>query len=299
MRHLHRSGRPSNNGSGIIDFKKQLLECFDTEDASRARNLIDGLPPETLSTDFRIHPATRTFIDGNKGHCYKRSHMRIADLLTPSAVRRFRDAVLGGDTRAVGKELADAPGIVNAEFTAGRGIARAIHHWDCLDVAKVLIDANADVDVLTSLGESPIAIQARFGSVHGLCFLLEIGADPNLGVAPHIPSERLDTVIELLLRFKWDIQGQNQLLHDAHHGHGKRVQTWLRYGVDPMSRNADRQTALHLLAAKGVGRTAIRALVESGADVNAVDGEGRTPLAVARRAARRVAAEELLKLGAG
>ena len=127
--------------------------------------------------------------------------------------------------------------------------------------------------------------------------LLDHGADPNRGKGGHMPSRSMEEMIELLLANGWDID-KGQLLHDANHGHGARVKVWLQHGADPNARRADGQTALHLVAARGVGRETIRALVEAGAEINARDDRGRTPLDLARAASRQTAADELRVLGA-
>jgi ankyrin repeat protein len=72
----------------------------------------------------------------------------------------------------------------------------------------------------------------------------------------------------------------------------------LRYGANPNIKDTAGRTALHLIAARGVGKVAIRALVEAGADLNVRDREGMTPLAFARPAERQSAMKELIALGA-
>lgn len=141
-------------------------------------------------------------------------------------------------------------------------------------------------------------MQVRFGSVEAVRFLLKRGADPNACTQMHMPSENMLILLQLLIDHGWDTQRGNQLLHDANHGHGKRVCIWLDHGVDPNLRNQAGQTALHMLAAKGTGREAIRALADAGAELNLRDNNGQTPLDLALSAKRETAAQELLALGA-
>ena len=162
-------------------------------------------------------------------------------------------------------------------------------------MAEVLLQVGAGVDCLNSLDESPLTMQLRFGLVDGARFLLERGANPNHGLSAHLPSDTMASRIELLLEHGWDIN-RGQLLHDANHGHGCRVQTWLKYGADPKIADANGQTALHFLAARGTCRDAIHTLVEGGANIGATNADGDTPLDLALKAGKQVAAEMLRNL---
>ena len=148
-------------------------------------------------------------------------------------MRSFRDAV-----------LADA-GLASAEFTAGRGIAQAMHHWRSTAIGALLLEAGAEIDVLTTRHETPLAMQVRFGTVEGTRFLLERGASPNLGTIKVMPSSSMGVLVELLQEHGWDINegaGRRTLLHhDANHGHGEKVRLLLDHGADPNARDAERR----------------------------------------------------------
>ena len=120
--------------------------------------------------------------------------------------------------------LVGQPRWVHAESTAGRGIGRAIHHWSSFEIARILLDSGANIDALNSRGESSLTVQLRFGTVEGAKFLLDHGANPNIGDGRHLPTNEMVTLSELLLKHGWDIN-RGQLLHDANHGFGSRVQT--------------------------------------------------------------------------
>ena len=266
-------------------------------DVEGARAVLARSPQLARRHGYSAHPQLAEFVTQNNGHCYKQAHLQIADLLIPENFRSFRDAVLRDEFEGVQLLLHSDGDLIHAQFTAGRGIAQAMHHWQSVQVGRVLLNAGADIEALTTLGESPLSMQLRFGTVEGVRFLLEQGANPNNGARGHMPTDSMVERISLMLDHGWDIN-RGQMLHDANHGHGSRVQVWLRFGADPNLRNDNGQTALHLLAATGRCREAIRALVSAGGDIDARDNDGRTPLDWARDASRQTASNELVSLGA-
>ena len=282
-----------------------FLAAFRAGDVAAAQDILAVEPAVAAHTDYQAHPLLRACVVDNDGHCYKPAHLAIAELLVPEAVRTFRDAVVADQLDDVRDRLRSDRALVSAEFTTGRGIAQAIHHWRSVAVAGLLLDVGADIDAQTSVhsnGETPLAMKLRFGSEADVRFLLERGADPNRGPIKFMPSASMPALVALLLEHGWNINegdGQRTLLHhDANHGHGKKVRVLLDFGADPNVRDAAGRAPLHLVAARGTGREAIRALVGAGADVEACDAAGRTPLALARQASRRVAEKELAALGA-
>ena len=216
-------------------------------------------------------------------------------MLTSELVCAFRDSVIADQVDEITQWLCQDPGLTKAEFAAGRGIGNAMHHWKSIEMAEGLLQVGAEIDTLNSLNETPLTVQLRFGSIEASRFLLEKGANPNLGASAHLPSDSMQARIELLLANGWDID-RGHLLHDANHGHGTRIQSWLRNGADPTVADANGQTPLHLLAARGKGREAIRALAEAGADLEAKDLSGKTPLDLALTANEQAAAETLKSL---
>lgn len=278
---------------------------FERGDLDSARAWIDQHPAMAGYEGYRAHPLLREFVRDNGGHCYKSAHRTIADMLIPDRVRAFRDAVMADRVEEVRAQLDGDPDLVHAEFTAGRGIAQAIHQWRSIPAGRLLLDSGADVNALTTVGcagETPLMMQLRFGTLDGARFLLERGADPNLGGLKHIPGESMKEGLDLLIRHGWNINeragGRTLLHHDANHGHGRRVCLLLELGAEPDIEDAEGRTALHLISARGIGAEAIRALAAAGANLDARDHEGSTPLDLAVSAKRESAARVLLKLGA-
>lgn len=286
--------------------QQSFLAAFRDGDVDGARTILAHEPGILAHEGYRAHPLLRACVDQNDGHCYRKAHLEIAELLIPHAVREFRNAVLEDRMADVRDQLQADPPLVSAEFTAGRGIAQAIHHWISTAVAELLLDGGADIDVQTTVhfdGDTPLTWKLRGGDIAGIRFLLERGADPNRGPIKFMPSPAMADAIPLLLSHGWNIDegaGERTLLHhDANHGHGAKVRALLDHGADPNVLDTAGRTPLHLLAARGTGRDAIRALVRAGADLHRRDDAGLSALDHARRAGRRTAERELTELGGG
>ena len=284
---------------------ESFLAMFERGDVEAASAYMESHPLLADYDGIMAHPLLREFVRRNCGHCYKSSHRAIADLLIPARIRAFRNDVMADRTDSVQSRLKTDPELVHAEFTGGRGIARAIHHWRSIPIGKLLLDGGADVNALTTVGcagETPLMMQLRFGTVEGVRYLLANSAEPNRGGLKHATSASMAVGLKLLLRHGWDINervgGRTLLHHDANHGHGRRVRLLLDLGADPKIQDDEGRTALHLVCARGVGTETIRALVEAGALVDARDGQDRTPSDLAASAGSQAALRALQELGA-
>ena len=269
-----------------------FFALFDAGDVDGAAAFLAAHGPSRDAEGHAAHPLLRACVERLGGRCHRAAHRRVAELLLPVVVRDLRDALLADDIASVRSLLSRDRRLIHADLVAGRGLSQPLHHWRAPPLGKLLIDTGANIDALTTHGDSAVALQLRFGTLEGARLLLEQGADPNRGVCPHMPSASLSKAIELLLAHGFDID-RGHLLHDANHGHGSRIRIWLGQSADPNARTEEGSTALYLLAARGKGVDAIRALVAAGADLQARDALGRTPLEVARRARRDSAASAL------
>lgn len=161
----------------------------------------------------------------------------------------------------------------------------ALHHAFLKgpDVYRVLLDAGADPTAVDNWGASPLHLVAGGGKQGVIPMLVEAGADINLlsgrGAAP---------------------------LHEAirhYQENAARVAELLEAGADASLRTEDGDTPLHLVVGasswpdSSIGSVA-EMLVAAGADVNARNGRGETPVESAWLAGRTAVVDRFVALGA-
>ncbi len=280
-----------------------FIDCFLKADLKGAQQFFDSNSFKLIHEGVQAHPLLAECVQRNDGMCHRENQLLIAELLIPEAVKAFRDAILQDDVSQVKKYLTTNPNLIHAEFTAGRGISQAIHHFVSFEMGELLLEAGANVDARTIIrGEcdSPLSLQVRNGNIENVEFLLEKGVNPNQGFLKHMPSESMAEMIQLLQKYNWDInegRGERTLLHhDANHGFGKRIKILLEHGADPNALDSLGQTALHILAARGTGKDAIQALLDHGSDLSIKNHEGKTALDYAKAAEKNVAEMILLDI---
>ncbi len=91
---------------------------------------------------------------------------------------QFLEAVKQNDAQRVSEMLSSNPELARV----AEGFDKTGLHWaaelDHIDVARVLVDAGADITAKTSWGASPLEWAAWMGSKHVAEFLLSRGAGP-------------------------------------------------------------------------------------------------------------------------
>ena len=149
---------------------------------------------------------------------------------------------------------------VNSRFDDGQTPLHLAAIYGHNAIAKYLLESNADTSVQDSSGATPLHEAVRYGNVEIAKALLSSGADvnarDNLGKTPVmliLPKDKTAEIYKLLIAHRADLT-QKDMFGD---------------------------TVLHTASMLNVGAGTFGILVDGGADIDARNKEGVTPLAIA------------------
>ncbi|PUZ47316.1 hypothetical protein GQ55_7G155300 [Panicum hallii var. hallii] len=178
--------------------------------------------------------------------------------------RQEAELVLGVNNAAYHGDLFRLKGLISAGADPSKPDydGRTALHVAALrgyeDIVRFLIQRGANVNSIDKFGNSPLLLALRSGHDRITSLLVKHGAALNLEDAGgYLCRVVTDGRIDLLNRL-------------------------LRFGVDPNCKNYDQRTPLHVAAAEGLHLVA-GMLIGFGADVQAKDRWGNTPLDEGRR----------------
>jgi uncharacterized protein len=241
-----------------------------------------------------------------------------------AAVRQSNVAVV----RDLLKQRTD-PNVATADGTTA--LHWAAHQAD-VELVDILMDAGARATVANRFGVTPLALAAESGSAPVVARLLDGGADPNAtspaGETALMTAARTGNAVAIraLLTHgaKVDarerVRGQTALMWAASEGHSDAIKALLEGGAEiharshgpapmekiaPVSgyRDYSRKRRVDvfsplLFAVRGGKTTAVRTLIEAGANVNDIVEDGTSALVVAIINAHYELAGVLVDLGA-
>ena len=157
------------------------------------------------------------------------------------------------------------------------------------EIFSLLLQSNADINILTHKGSTPLIVASDLGCLSVVESLLrEHNNDPNVqneggSTALMIASwySRFQ-VVEILLKNGADLNihdndGSTALLVASLNGHYQIVEILLKNGADPNIRNNDGCTAVMVSKTKEI----FSLLLQFNADINILTNNGTTPLVVA------------------
>ncbi len=179
---------------------------------------------------------------------------------TVSLAARFQAAAAEDDAAAVQEMLAQGVDIETRDANGRSALLLATHH-NAINVARVLIDAGANVNAMDNITDSPFLYAGAEGRLEILRMTLAHGAD-----------------LSSVNRY-----GGTALIPAAHHGHVETVRVLLKTEIDIDHVNNLGWTALLEAIILGDGGPTyieiVRLLIEAGADINIADENNVTPLA--------------------
>jgi ankyrin repeat protein len=222
------------------------------------------------------------------------------------------DAVKAGDAGNV-RALLERRVDVNVALPDGSTALHWAAHTNANETARLLIAAGANANATNRYGVTPLTLAATNGNAALTEALLAAGADPNVTVGEGetilMTAARAGNVqtIKALVAHGANVsaaeqwQGQTALVYAALQNHADAVQMLVELGADVNGRSKRLEfpdfvfkTAGMIYAVQPVGSwtplmyaardgaiDAVRALADSGADLNLVDPDGTTALTLA------------------
>ncbi len=164
-----------------------------------------------------------------------------------------------------------------------------------------LLDAGADVNTTTDSGDTALCSAVRLGYPDITTFLLERGADPNMGArAPlhYAVAARRRDLAELLIAWGASVEARDDLrepvlIAAARVDSADLVALLLKHGADVRVTDGGGRGPLHV-AAMYAAEPVCRLLLDAGCSPESTDNDGATPFAIADACGRANIAELLL-----
>ena len=243
-----------------------LVEAARNGDTTAVRAGLEKWTPDTDSKKFAFdaaHEACR----GNHDECltlllpYVETTQMGFGMLLSECVHADRTActeVLLQHWKSVCSNVAFVPHGLE-EDSKGRAPRACPAMWADPAVCQVLIDAGADIEAKNDKGRSPLLMACELGKLDAVKMLVKASADVCAT----------------------DNQGATCLMLAAYFGHTETVRYLVGLPVVEVNHEQNvGETALHFAVPEG-HRDVVEVLIDAGADIEANNGKGRSPLLMA------------------
>ena len=182
---------------------------------------------------------------------------------------------------------------VNTRFEDGQTPLHLSSIYGHSAIAKYLLETGAETSVQDSAGATPLHESIRYGHIDIAQMLLDSGANvnakDNLGKTPImliLPKEKIEQAYSLLIKYRADLNEKDMygdtVLHTAAmlHVNANIIETLTNGGADINARNKEGVTPLEIAIQQKDVET-VRLLTSCGASIHTQDTNGNSPLTLA------------------
>ena len=153
------------------------------------------------------------------------------------------------------------------------------------ETLHAIIDHGVDVNAINHKGESALLLACETGQKESVSLLLRAGAYDDTMSCLHkvLKGEYDHEILQMLLDHGVPVNAANKNQQTAymlacHQGNIDAMCTLVNAGADPNIKDSDDKTCLHRVVHGGSRKYILQAIIDHGADVNAVNNEGATVL---------------------